>query len=82
MDDTALNNNRNFQFCEEEIVAASIIAHAEELDVISFRYFSTVHFDLVALIELAYLLQFCDKPFVELLCLLVVTTLYIGIHDE
>ena len=42
----------------------------------------TVRFDLVALIELAYLLQFCDKPFFELLCLLVVTTLYIGIHDE
>ena len=42
----------------------------------------TVHFDLVALIELAYLLYFRDKPFVESLCLLVVTTLYIGIHDE
>ena len=37
MDGTAFNNNRNVQFFEEEMVAASIIAHAEKLDVISFR---------------------------------------------
>ena len=62
------------------LMLASLLRH-QSCDAM-FVTVNTLHFDLVALIELAYLLYFRDKPFVESLCPLVVTTLYIGIHDE